>query len=109
MRGLARGALTQQFVRALFLEGVIMDADIDTSRLKRDVCEMPDDVKAALNKHKVLEAYRGRPAYQQNDYVGWITRAKPAATRQKRLDQMIAELKSGGFYMQHEVERLVSS
>ena len=76
-----------------------MDADIDTRRLKRDVYEMPDDVKAALHKHEVMEAYRRRPAYQQNDYIGWITRAKLPATRQKRLDQMLAELKSGGVYM----------
>ena len=41
-----------------------MDADIDTSRLRRDVYEMPDDVRAALIKHKVMEAYRQRPAYQ---------------------------------------------
>ena len=76
-----------------------MDADIDTSRLRRDVYEMPDDVRAALIKHKVMEAYRQRPAYQQNDYIGWITRAKLPATRQKRLDQMLAELELGGVYM----------
>lgn len=72
---------------------------MDTSRLKRDVYEMPDDVKASLLERKLMDAYRDRPAYQQNDYVGWITRAKLQATRQKRLDQMLAELKSGGVYM----------
>jgi hypothetical protein len=46
-----------------------------------------------------MDAYRQRPAYQQNDYIGWITRAKLPATRQKRLDQMLAELESGGVYM----------
>lgn len=76
-----------------------MDADIDTSRLKRDVYEMPNDIGDALSEHGVMAAYRSRPAYQQNDYVGWITRAKLPATRQKRLDQMLAELKAGGVYM----------
>ena len=76
-----------------------MDKDVDTSRMKRDIHEMPADVKAALKEHKVMDAYRGRPPYQQNDYVGWITRAKLPATRQKRLDQMLAELKAGGVYM----------
>ena len=37
--------------------------------------------------------------YQQNDYIGWITRAKRPETRQKRLDQMLAELQTGGVYM----------
>jgi uncharacterized protein YdeI (YjbR/CyaY-like superfamily) len=76
-----------------------MDADIDTSRLTRDVYEMPDDIRRALTAHKLMAAYRERPAYQQNDYVGWITRSKLDATRQKRLDQMLDELKSGGVYM----------
>ena len=76
-----------------------MDADIDTSRLKRDVHEMPHDVRVALTTRKVMDAYRQRPAYQQNDYIGWITRAKLPATRQKRLEQMLAELESGGVYM----------
>ena len=58
-----------------------MDADIDTSRLKRDVYEMPADVQAALVEHQLMGAYRRRPAYQQNDYIGWITRTKLPATR----------------------------
>jgi uncharacterized protein YdeI (YjbR/CyaY-like superfamily) len=76
-----------------------MDADIDTSRLKRDVHEMPDDIRKALTTHKLMAAYRERPAYQQNDYVGWITRAKLPATREKRLNQMLDELRGGGVYM----------
>jgi hypothetical protein len=40
-----------------------------------------------------------RPPYQQNDYIGWITRAKREETRQKRLTQMLEELQSGAAYM----------
>ena len=76
-----------------------MDAHIDTSRLKRDVHEMPDDILKALTTQKLMAAYRERPAYQQNDYVGWITRAKLPATREKRLKQMLDELRGGGVYM----------
>lgn len=76
-----------------------MDADVDTSRMKRDIHEMPKDVRDALMDAKAMDAYRSRPAYQQNDYVGWITRAKLPATRQKRVQQMLDELKSGGVYM----------
>jgi uncharacterized protein YdeI (YjbR/CyaY-like superfamily) len=76
-----------------------MDPDVDTSRMKRDIHEMPKDVHDALTKAKVMPAYKSRPAYQQNDYVGWITRAKLPATREKRVKQMLDELKSGGVYM----------
>lgn len=76
-----------------------MKASVDTSKMKRQIYAMPDDIAAALARAGVGEAYDARPAYQQNDYVGWICRAKRAETRQKRMDQMIAELKSGGVYM----------
>jgi hypothetical protein len=46
--------------------------------------------------------YEERPAYQQNDYIGWITRAKRQATREKRLHQMLDELEIGGVYMNME-------
>ena len=43
--------------------------------------------------------YMARPDYQQNDYIGWITRAKRGETRSKRIAQMLAELEQGGVYM----------
>lgn len=76
-----------------------MDADVDTSRMTRDIYEMPADIAAALKARRLMEAYRERPAYQQNDYVGWIMRSKRADTRQKRLDQMLEELEGGERYM----------
>ena len=76
-----------------------MDADIDSSRLTRRVYDMPAEIREALEQRQVLAAYRARPAYQQNDYVGWITRAKLPATRVKRLAQMLDELEAGGVYM----------
>jgi len=60
---------------------------------------MPDDVRLALTSRGLLEAYRARPPYQQNDYLGWISRAKLEVTRQKRMDQMLNELERGGVYM----------
>ena len=76
-----------------------MDADIDTSRMTRTIYEMPPDIEIALRSSGVMEAYRARPAYQQNDYVGWIGRAKRAETRRKRIAQMLDELAAGGVYM----------
>jgi len=60
---------------------------------------MPDFFREALNAHGLMDAYLARPDYQQNDYIGWITRAKLEATKQKRLNQMLAELKREGVYM----------
>ncbi len=60
---------------------------------------MPDDVERALASHHLEEAYRSRPPYQQNDYIGWITRARQEKTRQKRLEQMLDELASDDRYM----------
>ena len=61
--------------------------------------EMPGFFREALNARGLMDAYRTRPPYQQNDYIGWVTRAKLDATRQKRLNQMLDELERGGVYM----------
>ena len=76
-----------------------MDEHADLSRLKRPVHPMPEDIRAALEKKRLLAAYHARPPYQQNDYVGWIGRAKLPATRAGRLRQMLEELERGGVYM----------
>lgn len=60
---------------------------------------MPDFFRDALNARGLMDAYRSRPPYQQNDYIGWIVRAKLESTRQKRLNQMLDELEQGGVYM----------
>ena len=60
---------------------------------------MPDVVRAALEDHGLMNAYKARPWYQRNDYLGWIARAKREETQAKRLRQMIDELKAGDVYM----------
>ena len=69
------------------------------SRLKRPLNAMPEFVAAALRSQGVAQAYEARPPYQRNDYIGWITRARLETTRQRRLEQMLAELRHGGLYM----------
>jgi uncharacterized protein YdeI (YjbR/CyaY-like superfamily) len=71
----------------------------DFSHLKRERQAMPDYIEKALLKEGMMERYRKRPPYQQNDYLSWINRAKLDMTRQKRLRQMLDELKSGDAYM----------
>ncbi len=76
-----------------------MDVDVDISRMSRTIYEMPDEIRLAIEARRVMSAYRARPAYQQNDYVGWIIRAKLPSTKAKRLAQMLDELEKGGVYM----------
>lgn len=73
--------------------------DLQPSRRKRQQIPMPDFVKKALDEKGLMKAYLNRLAYQQNDYLGWITRAKRPETVKKRLNQMLTELESGGVYM----------
>lgn len=74
----------------------------ERSGLSRDIHPMPDFVDEALQTYDLVEAYRSRPPYQKNDYIGWITRAKREATQQKRLNQMLDELREGDRYMNME-------
>lgn len=60
---------------------------------------MPSWIRQDLEGSGLLDAYRERPPYQRNDYIGWITRAVKEKTRQKRLAQMLDELERGDVYM----------
>ena len=63
---------------------------------------MPEFVRDALVQSGLMDAYRSRPPYQQNDYIGWLNRAKREETKYKRLEQMLNELASGDRYMKME-------
>ena len=67
--------------------------------LMRPLNTMPDDIAARLAQDGLIDAYAARPAYQRNDYLGWIARAKRPETREKRITQMLDELSAGGVYM----------
>lgn len=76
-----------------------MKNELDTSRMTRQVYDIPDYVVAALVENALWEQYRSRPPYQQNDYIGWIIRGKREETRAKRLGVMLGELRAGSGYM----------
>lgn len=80
-------------------------------RMKRPKQPMPPDVDQALRSAGVLDAYRERPAYQRNDYLGWIGQAQRDVTRANRVRQMVDELRQGGVYMgmPHAPSRRVAS
>ncbi|QFS83233.1 hypothetical protein FIU97_10380 [Roseivivax sp. THAF40] len=67
--------------------------------MKRPAHAMPEFVRRALELEGLKDRYDQRPWYQRNDYIGWINSAKREETKQKRLDQMLRELKAGDVYM----------
>jgi hypothetical protein len=68
-------------------------------RRQRPRHPMPAAIRKTLITSGLMAAYRLRPAYQRNDYLGWIERARLDTTRQRRLEQMLEELAGGDRYM----------
>ena len=60
---------------------------------------MPENVRDAFEAAELMDHYNARPWYQRNDYLAWICRAKREETRDKRLHQMLDELRRGDVYM----------
>ena len=71
----------------------------DYSKLKRPRPAMPGFVKEALKKRGLLDAYKKRPVYQQDDYLEWIEDAKIQEMKLERLQQLVDELVKGGIFM----------
>ena len=71
----------------------------DLSTLRRPLNPMPAFVREALEGRGLTAAFEARPPYQQNDYLGWIGRAKRRETAERRLAQMLDELRAGNLYM----------
>ena len=74
----------------------------EEKKLSRPVYPLPDFIEDALKENKVEHLYMRRPAYQKNDYIGWIGKARTEKTLIKRLDRMLEELKDGKKYMKTE-------
>ena len=91
-------ALVKKLVKARVEENEKKKSEKE-ARPRRPRYPMPDYIKRELEGKGLMDAYRQRPPFQQNDYVGWITRAKQEATRQRRLEQMLDELQRGDVYM----------
>ena len=56
---------------------------------------LPGNVRAALDKRKLMDRYLARPEYQRTDYLKWISLAAGPLAKQQRLDQMLEELEKG--------------
>jgi hypothetical protein len=59
---------------------------------------MPGNVRGALVKRQLMDAFQARPDYQRNEYLKWIGAAHGPTLKQTRLDQMLDEL-HGGLFM----------
>lgn len=59
---------------------------------------MPGNVRAALEKRDLTDAYFARPVYQRDEYLKWIALAVGPSAKQKRLDQMLEELEKGNVF-----------
>lgn len=77
----------------------------EEKNLARSIHPLPLFVEKALLQNSVVPEYKSRPAYQKNDYIGWISGAKRKETQLARLEQMIAELKEGNKYMKMNYKR----
>jgi len=60
---------------------------------------MPNAIRDVLEAAGLMAAYRARPPYQRNDYLGWIAAAKRDATLARRERQMLDDLADGHRYM----------
>ncbi len=56
---------------------------------------MPSFVRSALERQQLMTAYRACPLEKQRDYIWWISSAKRRATQERRLNQMLNELRRG--------------
>ena len=74
----------------------------DMSNLQRPIQPMPEAIRTALEDAELMDEYLERPPYQRNDYLSWITRAKRQDTQDRRLAQMLDELRRGDVYMKME-------
>lgn len=59
---------------------------------------MPGNVRTALDKRTLMDAYLARPDYQKAEYLKWIAVAAGPAAKQKRIDQMLDELEKGNLF-----------
>ena len=83
---------TRQAAGIDFGARVVVEMEVDNS--PRHI-EIPSELDLALRADPQLRAYFDRLAFShRKEYVEWITSAKRAETRARRVDQSIARLRS---------------
>jgi hypothetical protein len=59
--------------------------------------DLPRAFEQLLEEHDVLKAFKARAPYQQRGYMNWTSAPKQEATRERRRETMIKELREGTF------------
>lgn len=59
--------------------------------------DLPKDYEDFLRDNGLLEEYLNRPYYQQKGWVEWIEQAKQVATRDRRKQKLLQELRDGTY------------
>lgn len=90
--------LPETIIKAAVKQAAIAPG-VDSKPAARPRETMPQFVSQELKARGLEAAYDARPPYQRNDYLSWINTAKQDTTKQRRLEQMLAELESGDKYM----------
>lgn len=61
--------------------------------LERDVIQIPDDLRAALTDQGLLAMFSALPDMQQREFIEWIEGAQTKASRQRRVEKIIARIR----------------
>ncbi len=61
------------------------------------IFDLSAEYETFLKENGLLDEYKNRPFYQQEGWIAWIEAAKQPATRAKRRQTMLKELKEGTY------------
>jgi hypothetical protein len=94
MKGKFMIGLSAENRRAAGLEGdeqleVTLELDAEPR-----ITEIPDDLKAALVKSKVLATFEKAAPSRRNEFVRQVKEARAAATRERRIKRVVATLQA---------------
>lgn len=86
----------QKTLIAYIREAISLNGKPEPKRKPVKVPPLPDDLAQAMRgNRKAKTAYDNFPPSQQREYMEWITDAKQAATRERRIAQAIEWLSEG--------------
>lgn len=89
-------------VKALIAQAVALarssrKIDLGIPKAGSQIFELPGEYELFLKQHKLLGSYKKRPYYQQKGWVQWIEAAKHEATKDRRRQTMLIELRDGTY------------
>ncbi|WP_300660619.1 YdeI/OmpD-associated family protein [Fluviicola sp.] len=91
-----RDQLGAGIVEAMHLIGQGVKPRARAPKTDKSVLEVPAELQAVLDKNpQAKRVFEGFPPSHKKEYIVWIAEAKRAETRQRRLEQMLENLKEG--------------